>query len=438
MINFALFGQPTKTNDQTTVYLRINQASEKIRISTKITIPSKNWNQATQTVVKGGDFDLAFYREKLTKIVNTVESIVRTANLENWELENVQREVAKLFGKNTVKSKGVLSLYYEWATVGTVSKTNPRRQDKQTYSVFKEFVGGKDIPFINVDYKFYSDFVLFLRSKKEYKENTVGTHIKKLKAVMSEGLKRKLHNNTDFLNFTNIQEEIININLTEQEIANLQKCKLNGQAEQVRDIFVLGCYVAQRHSDYSRISKKDIQGDYLVILQQKTKHRITIPLHPIAKEILEKYNGELPKISQTIFNRTIKEIAKFAKIRQKVFVREIKGGKTTEKYVEKWELISSHTARKSGVTNALRAGVPLEDCMYLAGIKSETVFRRYVGISDNEYTERLANSTFFTGSDNIEDVLRYATKVMRSGENPEWLKRLKYAYEASLRKNKIF
>lgn len=435
MINFALFGQPTKTNDQTTIYLRLNKDSAKVRISTKITIPIKNWNQAAQTVIKGGSFDIAFYREKLTKIVNSVESIVRTANLEEWELDDVQREVAALFGKKTISgAKGVLSLYHEWATVGTATKTVTRAQDRQTFSVFKEYLNGKDLPFIKVDYQFYTDYLYYLRSKKNYKENTVGTHIKNLKAVMSEGLKRKLHNNTDFQIFSKPQEDIVNVNLTESEIDSLLKCKLHGQAEQVRDIFVLGCYVAQRHSDYSRISSKDIQGDYIVIFQQKTNHRITIPLHPIAKTILNKYGGELPKIPQEVFNRQIKEIAQFAKIKDKILIRETKGGKEKERYVEKWELISSHTARKSGVTNALRAGVPIEDCMYLAGIKSESVFRKYAGISDSEYTERLANHNFFSGSEDVENILQYAAKVMRAGDNPEWLKRLKLAYKTSLKK----
>lgn len=434
MINFALFGQPTRTGGNITIYLRINQDSQKVRISTKITVPERNWNQPAQTVVKGGDFDFAFYREKLTKIVNSVESIIRTANLENYDLEDVQREVAKMLGKTVVSSsKGILSLYYEWAIVGTATKLTPRRQDKQRYSVFNEFVKGKDLPFIKVDYQFYTDFLTFLRTVKKYKENTVGTHVKALKAVMSEGLKRKLHNNNDFQNFAAPQEDIININLTETEVARLQGCKLKGQAEQVRDIFVLGCYVAQRHSDYSRISYKDIKGNCLEVLQQKTGHRIQIPLHPIAKAILDKYNGELPKVPQSIFNKTIKDIAQLAKIREKVLIRETKGGKSTERYVEKWELISSHTARKTGVTNALRAGVPIEDCMYLAGIKSESVFRKYAGISDTEYTERLSNSKFFTGDEETEELIRYATRVIRSGEEPYWLQRMKSVYRNSLK-----
>lgn len=434
MINFSLFSQPAKQEGHSTIYLRINKASDKVRISTRITVPTKNWNQASQMVVKGGDFDLAFYREKLAKVVAKVEEVVRAANLEEWNLDIVQREVISLLGKKVVlSSKGVLSLYHEWATVGTATKTTPRRQDKQRFEVFKEYVKGKDLPFEKVDYSFYTDFLLFLRHVKKYTENTVGTHISSLKAVMSEGLKRNYHKNLDFQNFQRPQEEIVNINLTEKEIGQMLKLKLNGIAEKVRDMFVFGCYVAQRHSDYSKVSAMDVKGDFIQVVQQKTKHRIMIPLHPIAKAIMEKYDGQFPKIGLTVFNATIKEVAHFAKINEKVFTQVTKAGKLQQKYVEKWQLITSHTARKSGVTNALRAGVPIEDCMYLAGIKSPEVFKRYAGITDVEYSERLANSVFFTGDTEIENLIEYATSVIRSGEEPYWLQKMKSAYKSSLK-----
>lgn len=435
MINFSLFGQPTRTGGNITIYLRINQDSKKVRISTKITVPLRNWKQESQSIVKGGDFDLAFYREKLTKIVNSVEGIIRTANLEEWDLEDVQREVSGMLGKKTIgPTKGILSLYYEWATVGTAQKKIPRRFDIHSYRVFEEFVGKRDLPFSKIDYTLYNDFLIYLRNIKAYKENTVGTHVKNLKAVMNEGYKRKLHATLDFQNFQKPQENIVNINLNERELEKMYQYKLSGSQERARDIFVLGCYVAQRHSDYSRISSKDVQDECITVIQKKTGRRITIPLHPIAKKILEKYKGSLPRMPQQVLNRQIKEVARGVGIDEPVLIRETRAGKKEERYVPKWELITSHTARKSGVTNALRAGVPIEDCMYLAGIKSQDVFRKYVGISDMEYTERLANSKFFTGSEDVEDILQYAAKVMRSGESPEWLKRLKKAYENSVKK----
>ena len=437
MINFALFGQPTRTGDKITIYLRVNCDSQKVRISTKISVPPKNWNQAAQSVVKGGDFDLAFYREKLTKIVNSVENIVRTANLEEWDLEQVQKEILKSLGKDpgTSRTNGVLALYKEWATVGTATKKFPRASDRLTYNVFNEYIKGVDIPFNKVDYALYNDFMKFLRIKKKYKENSVGNHIRNLKAVMNEGLKRRLHNNLDFKNFNRPSEEITNINLTEKELQKLRSCKVKGLQEQVRDVFVLGCYVAQRHSDYSRLSYKDIKDGFVFIQQVKTDHKIKIPLHPIAKEILDKYNGELPDIPIQVLNKNIKDVAYLAKIDDEVLIRGTKAGQKSEKYVKKWSLITSHVARKSGVTNALRAGVPIEDCMYLAGIKSLSTFKKYAGVTDDEYSARLAGNKFFSGSEETEELIAYATKIIRSGAEPFWLERLKGAYRNSLKKD---
>jgi hypothetical protein len=225
----------------------------------------------------------------------------------------------------------------------------------------------------------------------------------------------------------------VNINLTQKELDAIYHCRLSGINAEVRDVFVFGCYVAQRHIDYSKISYKDIKDNYVIILQKKTGHRIRIPLHPVAKEIMDKYNGVLPKISIQTFNNTIKEIAQYAKIKDKVLIRETKAGKKSERYVEKWELITSHTARKTGVTNALRAGVPMEDCMYLAGIKSPAVFKKYAGVTSDEYSERLANTKYFSGNAEIENLIEYATKIIRSGEEPYWLQRMKGAYRNSLK-----
>lgn len=435
MINFALFGQPTRTGEKIAIYLRINCESKKIRLSTKISVPSRNWNQAAQSLVKGGDFDLAFYREKLTKIVNNTEGIIRQANLEEWDLETVQREILKSLGKEPGESKmsGILALYKEWAMVGTATKKFPRASDRLTYNVFYEYLRGQDIPFSKVDYVFYNDFMKFLRLKKNYKENSIGGHIRNLKAVMNEGLKRRLHNNLDFKNFIRPSEEITNINLTEKELERLINCKVKGLQEQVRDVFVLGCYVAQRHSDYSRLSYRDVKDGFVIIQQVKTNHKIMIPLHPIAKKILDKYNGELPDIPIQVLNKTIKDVAYLAKINDEVFIRETKGGVKSQRYVKKWSLITSHVARKSGVTNALRAGVPIEDCMYLAGIKSLSTFKKYAGVTDQEYSERLAGNKFFSGNAETEELIAYAAKIIRSGQEPFWLQRMKGAYRNSLK-----
>lgn len=413
-----------------TLCIRLTHKGKVIRLSTGIKMTPKFWNQETQSIVRKNNENYTYHNELLSKLTADIERIFRVAALENQTLESIRNEVGKVLDPNFVPKaeKGVLSLYREWANFGTATKLQPSRQNRQCLAVFEEFIRKEDIPFEKVDYSFYSDFVVFLRTIKKYKENTVGTQIKNLKAVMNEGLKRKLHTNEDFKNFKKPAEQIININLTEGEIERMRMLQLSGLQEQVRDIFIVGCYVAQRHSDYSTLSKKDIIDGRLVIVQEKTNHRIIIPIHPIVEEILSKYKGELPDVGQVVFNREIKKIALKASITDPVFIRHTKAGQRVEKYVPKWKLITSHTARKSGVTNALRAGVPIEDCMYLAGIYDIRTFKVYAGVTDEEYSQRLAVSKFFTGEgEDVAALVDYAVKVIRENKKtaPEWLKLLR-------------
>ena len=104
---------------------------------------------------------------------------------------------------------------------------------------------------------------------------------------------------------------------------------------------------------------------------------------------------------------------------------EIKGGEKKIYYKEKWEMVSTHTARRSGITNALLAGVPRQECMYLSGHKTESAFNRYVCITKKQYAEKLAKTDFF-GHFNTkrERILDYVAKVYDSGENPAWLQLL--------------
>lgn len=416
--------------DMDTLCIRLTHKGKVIRLSTGIKMAPKFWNQETQSIVRKNNENYTYHNELLSKLTADIERIFRVAALENQTLESIRNEVGKVLDPNFVPKaeRGVLSLYREWANFGTATKLQPSRQNRQCLAVFEEFIRKEDIPFEKVDYSFYSDFVVFLRTIKKYKENTVGTQIKNLKAVMNEGLKRKLHTNEDFKNFKKPAEPIININLTEGEIERMRVLQLSGLQEQVRDIFIVGCYVAQRHSDYSTLSKKDIIDGRLVIVQEKTNHRIIIPIHPIVEEILSKYKGELPDVGQVVFNREIKKIALKASITDPVFIRHTKAGQRVEKYVPKWKLITSHTARKSGVTNALRAGVPIEDCMYLAGIYDIRTFKVYAGVTDEEYSQRLAVSKFFTGEgEDVAALVDYAVKVIRENKKtaPEWLKLLR-------------
>ena len=57
----------------------------------------------------------------------------------------------------------------------------------------------------------------------------------------------------------------------------------------------------------------------------------------------------------------------------------------------KWELVSSHTARRSGVTNMYKQGLlNTREMMSITGHKTEDVFAHYIKLGTTEQAERIA------------------------------------------------
>jgi hypothetical protein len=66
-----------------------------------------------------------------------------------------------------------------------------------------------------------------------------------------------------------------------------------------------------------------------------------------------------------------------------------------EQRIEKWEAVSSHTARRSAATNMFKAGIPSISIMKITGHKTETQFIKYIKVSKEENAEMLMDNPFF-------------------------------------------
>ena len=134
-------------------------------------------------------------------------------------------------------------------------------------------------------------------------------------------------------------------------------------------------------------------------VSKKTDTRIIIPIHPVVRKILKKYNGVLPTApSNQKTNDGIKFICDYAGICDPIIRTEYKGGrsKRTDIEVPKWKLISSHTARRSFATNMYLAGdVPTKSIMAITGHKTEKSFMQYIVLNNQEHTSIVAKSSFF-------------------------------------------
>lgn len=253
----------------------------------------------------------------------------------------------------------------------------------------------RPIDFDAIDLDFYYDFVEYLSKKKLQSTNSIGKHIKHIKAVLNDATERGINKNMAYKSklFKVISEKTENIYLNHEEIAALANVDLSNKKsyERVRDLFVVGCYTGLRFSDLSKLSAENIVDGMIEIVQQKTSEPVAIPVHPQVQNILDKYNGELPKaISNQKTNEYLKEIGEDVPELQKRQSKTItKAGTGVTVNLKKYKLIASHTARRSFATNFYKDGVPAITLMAITGHRTEKAFLNYIKMSPREHARML-------------------------------------------------
>lgn len=196
--------------------------------------------------------------------------------------------------------------------------------------------------------------------------------------------------------FKTVENDVVY--LTAEELHNIYTVELNrdGRKEKysgdvmsaVRDIFVVQCLTGLRYSDMVHIYKENIQedeeGKYIVLITKKTMKRLKIYFNDRALHILEMWDYNLPHYKLEVMNRWLPEIAKQAGVKGRVEVVRMVGSKRIVEHKEKWEVIKTHTARRTFITLMLEAGEGTTTIRSITGHTQLSSFSRYVAVSDTK------------------------------------------------------
>lgn len=376
------------------LYLVLRENGKREKISLQLKEDPATFDKEKYVFTKANPYYKTL-NARLNFIKSKLELLTREAEVTNDSLLQFRAKVIEAINVSapTKVDRGESNLFLpyfkKWASQET-TKSRYNRFKLYTYNLLVEYFGKKQPTFDELDYTFCEDFIEWM-SGRDLCANTRGSHVKFVKAAMNEAYKNKLHKNEDFRTFRKETEQVDAVYLTNEEVTKVAQLPLCGSYGLVRDIFILGCHTGMRFSDYSRLSVEDISDGVIHFITQKCKTPVDIPAHPRVLEILKKYGGAIPKISGQKFNAYIKVVCKEAGIKESVLVR--RSGKQ-ERY-EKWELVSSHTARRTGLTNMYKAGIPTYRCMMISGHKTEQVFLTYLRITQEENAEYLKNNPFF-------------------------------------------
>lgn len=286
--------------------------------------------------------------------------------------------------------------------------------------ILKRFIQISPFTWKDINKALADHFVSFME-KNGYMVTSINKYIICFKAMIQNAMDQELHNNLIALRAFSkkkIQEtdKAKEIYLTKTELQALYEMPLEGLKDKVRDVFLVGCYTCQRFSDYARLEKenftKTAKGTKVVrIVQEKTGNDVVIPiLNDNLLHIAEKYGYDIPKVNDVILNRYIKQILKelsstvpslarkertllTMKEREKEKQGLVSFERDNKGYVIKprYELVSSHTARRSGITNLYLSGnFDTYQMMSISGHRDEKTFYEYIKLSSDEVADSIA------------------------------------------------
>jgi hypothetical protein len=298
----------------------------------------------------------------------------------------------------------IIAEYVKFKAVSVKKSTLVCHYPSIVYYILKlEFLNNITLRPAVIGHFFMAQFEKYLRLHG-LSTNTILSMINALKAVLKWGALYGARLAID-INGYKLKEsdKKPKVSLTSEEICKIYyydftNLKISDQLkktyERVRDHFILDCFLGQRFGDTPRITKNNFCGnahDTFKITQQKTGNNVVLPFHKvygeypvIAREILEKYDYQAPFTgTMSTFNRRLHEICKYAGLTEDVKYETKINDVIVEKTFKKYELVSSHCARRTFVTNCVKRGLHSQRIKRASGHTSDKSFGKYVIWNDD-------------------------------------------------------
>lgn len=379
----------------------VKTGNPRIYLFTDLIIDRDQWDSKTQKVrVKG-----KAKAESAAAMNNYLDSFKTSVTNRYFDLltksptaeyNEIKEHLQKLFKRKKSKDLDFFGYYDEYlSTQKNKIAPNTYKTREVVKKLLERFVAKTNykLSFDNINPLFHDKFTLFM-SEEGINNSSAGQTLQLLKGFMNWALFNELHNNLKFKKFSvkNTSKDIIFLEQDElQRIKDLDLSRKKQYAD-VRDLFLFGCLTGQRYSDISNIKWEDIRGDIWHLTTKKTKETLKINLGSEACNILIKHSGEqtpLPRIRIQIVISTLKVICKLAQIDSLVTTVSYVGSNRIEKTKFKYELIGTHTARRTFVTFSLLQGMKPETIMKITGHSDYKMLSKYIKITDKEAAKEM-------------------------------------------------
>lgn len=398
------------------IYLQFTYSPGRfLRYYTGVTVPKEFWDKEKERAKPDRKFPAyAEINAQLNRIETEASQIALRSQYNKSDLTNevFKKELDTFLGKREATDERVTFFGYfkkfieERAANPNYSKGSIKVYGS-TINHLKAYADGvlkRDLAFADFNHAFFSAFSNYLFAK-DYGNNYVHKLTSTLKTVLREADRREVAPDLKVRDgwLVATRDEPPAIYLTEDDLSRLYSSDFSGnpRLNRVRDLFLIGCYTGLRFSDFTELKpgnfKRTADGkEYIEMMTQKTGAKVTIPVKSEVREILTRYAYQPPKaISNQNFNDYLKEVGQLAGLDEPTLMTRFRNGKRIDETFPKYELMTTHTARRSFATNAYKAGVPVKYIMTVTGHTTEREFYKYVRIRPDEHALLVSDNPFF-------------------------------------------
>lgn len=402
---------------------------ERYKLPTGESVLVSFWNKERERCETGRKYPEGIDANRKLDVIETdIKRVFVDFNLKN--IIPSLNEVKEAYDKLT-KGAGQSDVYFSDYVKESIEKLKESKAKFtiQSYNTtlkklndYEKYIG-KRLKFSDINIDFYTAFKAWFFTTANTR-NYFGTQIKNIKKFMNDSFVDGIHSyeghkhpqfkieaedvDTVYLSMDELKT-IYHLEISEKTIKDMDQYKDTrmqnirrkvDSLNMIRARFLIGAFTLLRVSDYKRLTDVNIK-DGLIRIKPKKRSKgrmnrdVVIPMHPIVKEILESGFDLESTISEQKINKHIKEICQFAGITGDEIVVRTEKGKEVERHFKKYELITTHTARRSAATNMLMAGIEASDIMILGGWNSEKSFWKYIRLEPEMNAKRLAEHAFF-------------------------------------------
>jgi integrase len=406
------FIRDPKAIRKTSIMLSFTYSGHRIRISTGEQIFPAHWNNKAEKVREVIDEPEAC---EINTRLKLIESLVTDVHL-NFLRDGIiplPKELMMEIGNQRIKpnlqtnNKGFWELFEDFVEYKRKRLPNVKDFDNslRKHLLKAEENWKKPLTFSALKLKnqgvielldgYLTNDAINSKGEKGLATNTVGKQFKNLKVFLNWVFSNEYVPKFDMKHIVTKTEEVDAIYLKQDEvdlIFNLDN--LTEKDSLIRDLFVIGIETGLRFSDFIRIKPQYIADNKLTINPIKTisnkKNIVQIPISGKFRAILNKRDGIPPIYDKelTEFNKTVRELAKNAGIDSEVVIYRTIRGKQIEKVYQKYELVSSHTCRRTFCTLKFLAKMPAHVIMAFTSHKTERSFLRYLKLGNEEVCEQ--------------------------------------------------